>query len=77
MKKKLFSRVKYEYLKGDNLIICIENFFISAQSQLLTPEMDSRAKTKYKIIMQYCIFEKKFFFNDLFNYIPAKLGCSY
>jgi hypothetical protein len=36
--------------------------FLLAKSQLLTPEMDSRAKTKYKIIMQYFFYckNKKF-----------------
>jgi hypothetical protein len=29
------------------------------KSQLLTPEIDSMAKTKYKIIMQYFFFSMK------------------
>jgi hypothetical protein len=47
--------------------------FFLLKSQLLTPEMDSRAKTKYKIIMQYYFFSMKiksfvpnFFWKTLF-----------
>jgi hypothetical protein len=45
------------FIQGGQDVFQADFFF--AKSQHLTPEMDSRAKTKYKIIMQYYFFSIK------------------